>query len=298
MQKRSYLLKSSLFLLGTILFSFNSLAFDKDLKTINDRVPLEFNHLFESMKLEIKTPSEKIRLVGLAQELNQNLGLLGKEHIFLLMKSEVIKNVLEHKFAKVRQFDVSTLLIDRLNKNFTEKEKYLNPFSLWIWRSVIAELNHRKNLGLISEKSFSSRSFTGEKQGEAQRFERYLKYLLPWIDKMDSLSASEFNELSKEVSWTILRRLNDRSILFKRFASTTSSEPQITLINIPPKLLELKPEEIKTMQADSTPESLKEASMRERNEAQDKMDQVTPEDLSPLSEDVARELEKKSETLE
>ena len=283
-------MKSKLVLL--LLLANIAQAFDKDFKTVNDRVPQEFSALFEAMKLEIKTPAEKVRLVGMTQELNQNLGFLPKEHIFLLMKSEVIKNVLEHKFSKVRQFDVTTLLVERLEADFTRKERLLNPFSQWIWRSMLAELKMRQEMGLITNKTFSVRNFQGAKLADAQRFEKYLNYLLPWIDKMDSLSPTDFNQLSKEVSWTILERLNNRSLIFKRYASTAAGDTQLALFNIPSRLTELKPEEIKKMQNNEEESSLSDMSKREKSKAEDEVESATPQDLSPVSEDMNKELEK------
>lgn len=274
--------------------SSTALAFDKDFKTVNDRVPLEFNHLFESMKLMIKTPSEKIQMVGICKDLDENLGFLQKEHIFLLLKSEVIKNVLEYKFQKVRSFDVTTFLITRLEEDFAKKRTLLTPFSQWVWRSILAELNHRKNLGLITTKSFQAESFVDSKRVEAQRFARYLSYLLPWIDRMDSLTASQFNDLTKQVSWVILRRLNERSLLFKRFASTATGDTKITIFNIPGKLLELHPQDIKRMRSDEIPLNLKEESLKSRNEASKHVQDATPDDLSPLSDELSKELDQKT----
>lgn len=281
-------------LLIPLIFVSSAFGFDPDFKTVNDRVPLEFNYLFESMKIAAKTPQEKIQLVGICKELDENLGYLEKEHIFLLMKSEVIKNVLEYKHKKVRSFDVTTLLINRLEEDFEKKRNLLTPFSRWIFNSIIAELKYRQSLGLISTRSFNAANFDGAKKAEAQRFARYLNYLLPWIDKMDSLSVADFNDLTKEVSWIILRRLNERSILFRRFASTATSETKITIFNIPSKLLELHPEEIKRMHSnDATPLSLKEESEKARTEATQQLQNVSPDDLSPLSEEVTKELEQK-----
>lgn len=277
-----------------LAFTGSAWGFDKDFKTTNDRVPLEFHHLFESMKLSIKTPSEKIQLVGICKELDENLGFLAKEHIFMLMKSEVIKNVLEYKFIKVRSFDVTTFLLERLEESFKKKEKYLTPFSQWIWRSILAELNYRKSMGLITTKSFNAAQFAGSKQGQAQRFARYLNYLLPWIDKMDSLETTEFNQLTKEVSWVILKRLNERSLLFKRYASTADTGTKITIFNIPGRLLELHPEDIKRMQQDNTPLTLKEESEKEKTEAKEQLQDITPDDLSPLSDELSKELEEKA----
>lgn len=276
-----------------LLITTPAFGFHKDFKTVNDRVPLEFSHLFNSMKTSLKTPSEQIKLVGLAKELDENLGSLKTEHIFFLMKSEVIKNVLGYRFTKVRQFDITLLLLKRLDDELEKKEKFLSPFSLWIWRSIMAELNHRKDLGLISNKSFQAGSFEGSKKIEAQRFARYLNYLIPWIDRMDGLSAPEFNDLTKQVSWIILRRLNERSLLFKRFATQALGDTKVTIFNIPQKLLELHPEEIKRMQSNEAPTlDLKEESEKEKNEARKQIQDVTPTDMSPLSDEISQELDK------
>ena len=282
----------SLFL---IVLSTAALAFDKDFKAINDRVPLEFNYLFESMKISLKSPLEQTQLVAICKDLDENLGLLQKEHIFLLIKSEVIKNVLEHKFKKVRSFDVTISLISRLEEDLSKKQNLLTPFSQWIWRSLLAELKFRQNLGLITARSFNANNFKENKAAEAQRFSRYLTYLLPWIDKMDSLNAAEFNELSKQVSWTILRRLNERSLLFKRFASSSTSATKITLFNIPAKLLEVHPEDFKRMRDAPTDLTLKEESQKEKSEATKQIQNTTVDDLSPISNELSDELSKELE---
>jgi hypothetical protein len=278
-----------------LLFSLSAHSFDKDFTAINDRVPLEFNLLFDSLKLGIKTPSEKLRMIGLCKDLNDNLGFLKKEHIFMLMKTEVIKSTLEYKFNKVRQFDVNNLLITRLEEDFNSKKAYLNTFSKWIWQSILAELNHRKDMGIITSSTFNPTLFNGTKRQEALRFQRYLNYLNPWIDKMDSLDAAGFNQISKEVSWAILEKINDRSILFKRYASTAASDTKVTIINIPQKLLDIKPDDIKKMQKDTMPMSLSELSKLEKAEALKQIDKVTPLDMSTMSDDVARELKNSTE---
>lgn len=279
-------------ILAFLLFSTSALAFNKDFKTVNDRVPLEFAHLFESLKRESRTPLEQVQLVGICKELDENLGFLSKDQIYFLMKEEVLKNVLEYKHKKVRSFDVTALLITRLKDEFEKKNKFLTPFSRFIYRSFLGELEHRQRMGLITSRSFSIGQFEGAKRAEAVRFERYLRYLMPWIDKMDSLEPGEFNKLTKEVSWVILKRLNARSLLFKRFASTATTDSKITIFNIPGKLLDLRPEEIKEIQKDPTPLTLKEESEKEKTEARKQVQGTTPDDLSPLSDEVSDELTK------
>ena len=280
-------------LLFLTLFPLTAFSFHKDFKTLNERVPLEFQHLFASMKLEVKTPLEKVQLVGLCKELDDNLSFLPKEHLFLFLKSEVIKNTLEFKFSKVRQFDLTISLIERLEKNLKKHEQYLNPYSLWIWRSIIAELNLRREHGLITQKSFNARIFEGAKLAEALRFEKYLKYLMPWIDLMDSQSPQEFNKTSEKVGWTVLRRINLRGLLFKKFASTAAGDTKLALFNIPQKLLELKPEDIKNVEDEKLlPASLKDEGSRAKSEATETVEKATPTDMSPLSDELSQEIEK------
>jgi hypothetical protein len=282
-----------IFKLLLLFFSLSVFAFHKDFKTNNDRVPLEFQHLFTAMKLEVKTPIEKVQLVGICKELDDNLAFLPKEHLFLFLKSEVIKDTLEYKFAKVRQFDLTASLIERLERDLKTRESYLNPYALWIWRSVIAELKLRKDHGIITQKSFNPRVFEGAKLAEGLRFEKYLKYLMPWIDRMDSLPVNDFNALTKEVGWTVLRRINDRSLLFKKFASTAAGDTRLPLFNIPQKLIELDPEEIKGIQNEKLlPSSLRDESSKEKDEAAKTVEKATPTDMSPLSDDLSKEIDK------
>jgi len=284
---------SKILLLNFLLFfSSQALCFDKDFKIESDRVPTEFALLFESLKFEIKTEKEKFRMVALIQDIGENLGILEKEHIFFLLKSEVIKNLLEFKFEKVRQFDVTTLLIERIEQDFAKKEKYLNSFSKWIWRSIIAELNFRKKSGFIGNNSFNTAQFQGSKRAEAIRFERYLKYIMPWIDKMDSLSANQFNQFSKEVSWLILERINDRSIFFKRYASTLVTDTKVRLFNIPQKLLDIHPEDFKKIQTEESSEpDLKEKSIKAKNDAETTIEKINVDDMSPIADEVIKSID-------
>ena len=83
-------------------------------------------------------------------------------------------------------------------------------------------------------------------------------------------------------------------MLFKRYASTAETGTKIKIFNIPGKLLELHPEDIKRMQQDTTPLDLKEESEKEKSQARSEVQEVSLDDLSPLSEEVSKELEEKA----
>ena len=282
----------NLFFLVTI--STLSFGFDKDFKTVNDRVPLEFNHLFESLKVTINSPAEKARLVNICLELDENLGILEKEHIFFLMKSEVIKNVLEYKHKKNREYSVTTTLIRNLEKEFTKKQSKLSSFSNWIWESIIAEFKYRESKNLITEKKFNKNDFVKSNKIEAFRFSRYLNFLLPWVDKMMSLSPEDFNKMTKEISWVVLYRMNERSLLFKKFSTASSTETRVKIFNIPSNLTEEKTDPPLRTQSNENLNSLSEESIAEKNKASQEIQNVSPDDLSPLSEEVTKEIEQKA----
>lgn len=281
---------SNIIAISLCFLSTKSLAFNKDFTLISDKTPYEFNIMFNSMRGQLKELNDQIKLIGYSEDLNRNLGFLEKEHIFLLMKSEVSRSVLEYRFDKTRQFDITTNLLEKLEKKFSEQERYLSEFSRWIWRSLIAELKYRQKLGLITQSSFNPTLFSGEKRTQAMRFQKYLHYLMPWIDQMDNLDHQRFNELALKVSWEILRKLNDRSLLFKNMSYAQSSV-ETQLFNIPQKLQNLTPDKVKELQIIEENKTLQEKSLEEKSKASEQINQIEASDLSPLSDEISQKIE-------
>lgn len=277
----------SLFLLT---FSPPSLGFNKDFTVISDKIPYEFSVMFNSMKDQTKNINDQIKLVGFAEDLNRNLGFLEKEHIFFLMKSEVSKSVLEYRFEKTREFGITNHLILKLENKLNASERYLTDFSKWIWRAIVAELKYRQKMGLITDSPFNPELFRDDKKIQAVRFKKYLHYLMPWIDQMDNLDHQDFNLLAQKVSWEILRKLNDRSLLFKNM-SYAQADVQTILFNIPAKLQNLTPDKVKELQFLENSKTLKEESQESKTEAKEKMDQLSPDDLSPLSDEISKKIQ-------
>ena len=284
------LVNKLLFSLFIVTSSMPALAFNKDFTIISDKIPYEFNIMFNSMKDQSKNINDQIKLIGYAEDLNRNLGFLEKEHIFLLMKAEVTKSVLEYRFEKTREFGISNNIILKLENKLNAQERYLTDFSKWIWRAIVAELKFRQKMGLISDTPFNPELFRDDKKAQAVRFKRYLHYLMPWIDQMDNLDHQGFNQLTQKVSWEILRKLNDRSLLFKNM-SYAQAEVQTQLFNIPAKLQNLTPDKVKELQYLEESKSLKEESQENKTRAREKMDQLVPDDLSPLSDEISKKLE-------
>ncbi len=274
-----------------LLISFNSFGFNKDFTTVNDRVPYEFKLMFESLKEQSKNEADQFKLVAVSQDLNTNLSPLAKNTIFFLMKSEIIKNVLEYKIPKSRPFTATTGSVQSLLSKWDLNQKSYTSFSRWIIQSVLAELKQADADGLIlAGQVIKTQTLTGEKQTKAFRFLRFMKYASAWCDQIESLSPAEFNRLAASVSWTTMDRLNQRALLLKRYASTSQGDTTTVTFNIPSALLNISPSEIKSLQEGPTP-TLKEASESSRQEAREQTQKIAPEDLSPLSEDIQKKID-------
>lgn len=277
--------------LPLLLTSLTAFAFNKDFTTVNDRVPYEFRLMFESLKGDAKSSADQFKLVAQAQDLNKNLGPLQKNTIFFLMKSEIIKNVLEYKIPKSRPFSPNAAAVQRVYSKWEQNQKSYNSFSRWIIQSILAELKVAEADGLIlSGQELRPQLFTGEKQVKAIRFLRFMKYAGAWCDKIETLSAPEFNKLAAAVSWVTLDRLNQRALLLKRYASTSQSDTTTVTFNIPGELLNISPSEIKNLQDTPVP-TLKEASEATRQEAKEQTEKLAPDDLSPISEDIQKKID-------
>lgn len=273
------------------LSSVHVFGFNKDFTTVNDRVPYEFKLMFESLKDQANNKTDQFKLVALSQDLNTNLSPLAKNTIFFLMKSEIIKNVLEYKIPKSRPFTATTGSVQRLLSKWDLNQKSYTSFSRWIIQSVLAELKQADADGLIlAGDVIKTQNLSGEKQIKAIRFLRFMKYAASWCDQIENLSAAEFNQLAASVSWVAMDRLNQRALLLKRYASTSQSETTTVTFNIPGELVNLSPSEIKNLQEAPTP-TLKEASEASRQEAKEQTQKLAPEDLSPLSEDIQKKID-------
>jgi hypothetical protein len=275
----------------TLLTSISALGFNKDFTTVNDRVPYEFKLMFESLKSDSKTKADQFKLVALAQDLNTNLAPLQKNTIFFLMKSEIIKNVLEYKIPKSRPFTPSQANVQRLFAKWEQNQKSYSSFSRWIIQSILAEMKQAEADGFIlAGQDLRPQLFTGDKQAKTVRFLRFMKYASAWCDQIDSRSAGEFNQLASTVSWVTLDRLNQRALLLKRYASTSQSDTTTVTFNIPGELANYSPSEIKNLEEPPVP-TLKEASEATRQEAEEQTQKLAPEDLSPLSEDIQKKID-------
>jgi hypothetical protein len=215
-----------------LLFSLSAQAFHKDFTLINDRAPLEFRHLFESMKYSLKDLQEQIKLVVLCQHINKGLAPLAKDQTLFLLKSETYKTVLEWNHPP-SQFQVGSHTIARLQKSLEQNKTIYTPYSQWILRALLSDLETFKEQGLMDLSATQRSSLKGDKALKYQRMQRVLKYSRGWLEQADSLSAKDFNYLTQQVAWRTLERVKERAAMFRRFSSQAIQDNQEMTFNIP-----------------------------------------------------------------
>lgn len=213
-------------------FSISSYAFNKDFNLINDRAPLEFRLLFESMKYSIKDLNEQVRLIVLAQHINKGLGPLKKDQSFFLLKSEVYKSLLEWPHPPT-QFQVGSHTLERMKTNLNASKAIYTPFSQWVLEALMADLQEFQEAGLLDITPAQKNMLNGEKSLRYQKMQRVLKYTRGWLEQADTMSAKDFNKLTEELSWKTLERVKERSSLFRRFSSKAVQDRDENTFNIP-----------------------------------------------------------------
>ena len=215
-----------------ILVSFNAFAFHKDFALVNDRAPVEFKLLFESMKYTLKDMQDQIKLVVLCQHINKGLGPLSKEQSMFLLKSESYKSLLEWGHPP-SQFQVGTHTIERLKKSMQANSSIYTPYSKWILQSLIADLENFKEQGVLDLNNSQKAGLKGEKALQLQKLQKVLKYSRGWVEQADTLSAKDFNQLTENLAWRTLERVKERAAMFRRFSSRAIQDKNEMTFNIP-----------------------------------------------------------------
>lgn len=219
-------------LLFGLLISLNSYAFHKDFALVNDRAPVEFKLLFESMKYTLKDMQDQIKLVVLCQHINKGLGPLSKEQSMFLLKSESYKSLLEWRHPP-SQFQVGSHTIERLKKSLQANGTIYTPYSKWILESLIADLENFKEQGVLDLNNSQKASLKGEKAMQLQKLQKVLKYSRGWVEQADTLSAKDFNQLTENLAWRTLERVKERAAMFRRFSSRAIQDKNEMTFNIP-----------------------------------------------------------------
>ncbi|MBY0516730.1 MAG: hypothetical protein K2P81_07475 [Bacteriovoracaceae bacterium] len=258
-----------------LLFASNSsFAFNKDFNLVNDRAPLEFKLMFESMKYTLKDASEQIRLIVLAQHINKGLGPLAKDQSFFLLKSEVYKTLLEWPHPP-SQFQVGSHTLERMKSNLVTNKAIYTPYSKWVLEALVADLENFQKEGILDMTSNQRANLNSEKTLQYSKMQRVLKHTRGWLEQADTLSAKDFNGLTEQLAWRTLERVKEKAALFRRFSSKAIQDTQVNTFNIPengmPQLPKAGPAPVKV---ETSEKGLADKAAEEKVDAQEAVDKM------------------------
>lgn len=272
--------------LCVLFFSLSAQAFNKDFTLVNDKAPLEFKLLFESMKNSLKDNQEQVRLIVLAQQINKGLGPLKKDQSFFLLKSEVYKTLLEWPHP-TSQFQVGTHTLQRINTHLATGRAIYNPFSIWILEALAADLEKFDKEGLLAMTQAQRSVLTGEKAQQYYKMQRVLKYTRGWLEQADTLSAKDFNALTDQLAWRTLERVKEKAQLFRRLSSKAIADTQSDTFNIPEQGMPKKAPGLPGAQPETAPVGVAAQAAEEKKAAAEAMQKINTDGATLPAEELS-----------
>jgi hypothetical protein len=269
-----------------LLTSIESWGFNKDFNLINDKAPLEFKLLFESMKNSLKDNQEQVRLIVLAQQINKGLGPLKKDQSFVLLKAEVYKTLLEWPHLPT-QFQVGSHTLQRINTHLATGRAVYNPFSIWVLEALAADLEKFEKDGLLSMTQTQRNNLTDEKAQQYYKMQRVLKFTRGWIEKADTLSAKDFNALTDQLAWRTLERVKETAMLFRRHSSKAIADTQSNTFNIPEQGMPKRFQGASDTKPDAAPQGMAEQAAEEKKAAEATMQKINTDGATLPAEELS-----------
>lgn len=258
-------------LLTVLLLPLVAHGFSKDFKLINDRAPEEFKILFESMKNGLTDPVEQNRLVAYCGRINKGLAPLKRDQALFLLKSEVYKTLLEWKFP-ASTLAITSDNLTRISANLLINSALYTPFSQWVIESVTTGIQLQPNGAQTPETAMA------------------IKYSRGWLEKAQSLTPKDFNDLTLQLSWEILYRVRAKSLLFQELSSQAIDATEEQTFNIPQLEAASRPEPPKAPLGVSTDVTKQSEKLRDQAEKSVEKIEVKPSDIP--AEDLSNAIDK------
>lgn len=195
------------FCIYVVAFNFQS-ALGKEVYLPNNKFPLEFVLLIQSLQKIELTDEEKKDLIKNIAIIDQIAAIMSKEEIFFIIKTEIYKAILnKYKDEKTRFKLYRPENIVKLKDFSKRKFTALLPFANWMARAIQSDMkviikshlfnkliNHLKRTNLINNSNL-------------RKVKRRLSLLLPWYQKLSTLAKNDIDELMKEFMIECLRKI-------------------------------------------------------------------------------------------
>ena len=254
------------------LFISMAFSFEKDFTIVNQRAPLEFVHLFESLKFSVKDNTDKVRLVSQAEKINELLKLMTREEVLSLIKTEMTKGILEYHISNISAPPITSMNLERIKNHLNSNDTIYTPFSKWIIRSIIADLEPYNKEGILN-KYAQSPGGTSSEGLKILKLKRISRYLAPWVNAADSLAPQDFNNLTMKLSWHLIDLILDKTevIQFSDFSKRTKAEMTFNI----PEMKYLYLSKDKKSNSPQIPKTLNQQRDEEKEKAIEKTEKLT-----------------------
>jgi hypothetical protein len=215
--------------------SFNVVDFES-LKIIKNKLPLEFELFFNHVYKYSENIRDKEYLVEIAFKLNYYLKNIPKGTRIILLKAEIVRNILEFRFSRFSSnLDINNFVIDKaMDKIKKFKNKY-EESSLFVINSCIGDLAKFYDEEILNNLKLIKGKLAYKEAKKVQEIKTKTKYLRPWFYFFDKLSPGEFNDLVLDLAYEALKNIETKAFLQQYFApSSTVDEKFFTLTeNLP-----------------------------------------------------------------
>ncbi|MBF0313960.1 MAG: hypothetical protein HQK52_11130 [Oligoflexia bacterium] len=207
-------------------------------------LPLEFQFLIESYQKYRLTKGEREELFLWVREIDKNLSYMPKRYLFLLVKVEIYKEILDWKVSPPPVAQLETTVADDkvveivpakkrrpsrasikiLTEKLSENYQGYNSFAKWMVESIQADL---WDVGDIDAYFDEQKKLSASEKIVREK----VNLLYPWYQSIISLTAEEFNNELKPLMRSLLARIafysrlmvHYSSFQYKRVASKVSS---------------------------------------------------------------------------
>lgn len=228
-------------------------------------------------------PQQAYQILLSMNSINDNIGKLDRINTLALIITESFKSVLNHPSERVKGTNIIAAQLAQMKQ---KKEKYhlvYSDFSKFIIDSVIDEFTpYLKDQFLDKNQNIVASSL--QEKEKLFKLKKVIKYLGPWVNKVNSLPANEFNFYVNQVIAKFYQKV-DRILKVIQFHSINAESQGKRLfdgLNQPEiiKFLAMPPRK------SSESESLSAEAPDTSSEQVKSQAQKTVEDLTPPKKDI------------
>lgn len=274
MLKTILLVLSSCFLLASAIAESNL----KGLKVLDAKAPSELKLLVEHIQARVQDSAIALEAINYARIINEDLASQDATLSLYLIKTEIYRNILKSVHLEQKsKIEVNSSLIKSV-ENRIQKADY-SSFSKWLIGSILDDLNYYNSNGLLDNRDKIAR-FNAKDNLLVLELEKKLKFLGPWLETIEKVPTSKFEEIMTKTALSTLKSIATKSFYYGNFAATHAPQDKSNIFELPNVEID------KSSTTPTSPTSVKEQAQMNKTRAQETVKGINPEDLSEASKEI------------